>query len=190
MQKIFSWGGGKIIEVELPGFEDWVPELFEQFHKTRATAKKSHKIGGRWENLYIDIDEVPAARNPIRMGRDFGLEILKVSSVVLFEPLPGCDHAYPPFWFNLAEPGESTGLHDHTRNSKLCGVFYLAAENESGNLFFHKEGEVDLEIMPKVGKLVLFEPWMRHGVRENRSNNTRLSMAFNLFPFPLPVENL
>ena len=56
MQKIFSWGGGKIIEIELPGFEDWVPELFEQFEKSRSTAKKSHKIGGRWENLYIDID--------------------------------------------------------------------------------------------------------------------------------------
>ena len=118
MQKIFSWGGGKIIEIELPGFEDWLPELIEQFEKTRSTAKKSHKIGGRWENLYIDIDEVPAARNPIRMGRDFGYEILEVSSVILFEP------------------------------------------------------------------------WMRHGVRENRSNNTRLSMAFNLFPFPLPMKNL
>ena len=190
MQKIFSWGGGKIIEIELPGFEDWLPELIEQFEKTRSTAKKSHKIGGRWENLYIDIDEVPAARNPIRMGRDFGLEILEVSSVILFEPLPGSDNAFPPFWFNLAEPGESTGLHDHALLSQLCGVVYLAAENESGNLYFHKEGEVDLEIMPKVGKLVLFEPWMRHGVRENRSNNTRLSMAFNLFPFPLPMKNL
>ena len=190
MQKIFSWGGGKIIEIELPGFEDWLPELIEQFEKTRSTAKKSHKIGGRWENLYIDIDEVPAARNPIRMGRDFGYEILEVSSVILFEPLPGSDNPYPPFWFNFAEPGESTVLHDHALLSHLCGVVYLAAENESGNLYFHKEGEVDLEIMPKAGKLVLFEPWMRHGVRENRSNNTRLSMAFNLFPFPLPIKNL
>ena len=97
MQKIFSWGGGKIIEIELPGFEDWLPELIEQFEKTRSTAKKSHKIGGRWENLYVDIDEVPAARNPIRMGRDFGQEILEVSSVILFEPLPGSDNPYPPF---------------------------------------------------------------------------------------------
>jgi len=124
------------------------------------------------------------------MGRDFGYEILEVSSVILFEPLPGSDNPYPPFWFNFAEPGESTGLHDHALLSHLCGVVYLAAENESGNLYFHKEGEVDLEIMPKAGKLVLFEPWMRHGVRENRSNNTRLSMAFNLFPFPLPIKNL
>jgi ectoine hydroxylase-related dioxygenase (phytanoyl-CoA dioxygenase family) len=49
---------------------------------------------------------------------------------------------------------------------------------------------VDLDIMPSVGKLVLFEPWMRHGVRENRSNTNRLSLAFNLFPFPLPADNL
>jgi len=37
---------------------------------------------------------------------------------------------------------------------------------------------------------VLFEPWMRHGVRENLSDQNRLSMAFNLFPFPLPMKNL
>jgi hypothetical protein len=36
----------------------------------------------------------------------------------------------------------------------------------------------------------LLEPWMRHGVRGNRSSEERLSLAFNLFPFPLPIKNL
>lgn len=190
MQKIFSWGGGKILELELPDWRIWIPELVDQFTLNQERAGKSHKIGGRWENLYIDISVVPAARIPIRIARDFGKELLDISSVILYEPLANTLDQKPPFWFNYAKPGESTGLHDHTELSALSGVIYLSAKPSSGNLYFHKDGEVDLEIMPSIGKLVLFEPWMRHGVRENLSDQNRLSMAFNLFPFPLPIMNL
>ncbi len=190
MHKLFSWGGGKILELEVPDWRDWVPDLVFQFHQNVASAQKSHKISGRWENLYLSIEDVPAARVPIRFARDLGKRELGLSSVILFEPLAGSSDNRAPFWFNQAEPGESTGLHDHAHLSILSGVVYLLCEPNSGNLFFRKEGEVDLEIMPSVGKLVLFEPWMAHGVRKNLSKKSRLSMAFNLFPFPLPLKNL
>lgn len=190
MYKLFSWGGGKILEVELPDWREWVPKLVFQFYENQSSVQKSHKINGRWENLYLDIDNVPSARIPIRFARDYANEILGVSSVILFNKLPGSTEIHSPFWFNLAESGESTGLHDHAVHSILSGVVYLSCEEKSGNLYFHKDGEVDLDIMPSVGKLVLFQPWMRHGVRANRSDFNRLSMAFNLFPFPLPVTNL
>lgn len=190
MYKLFSWGGGKILEIEIPNWKDWVPELLAQFDQSANHAQKSHKIGGRWENLYLDVVDVGSARIPIRFARDCGKEKLGISNVILFDPLPGSREKHPPFWFNLAEPRESTGLHDHADHAILSGVVYLSCEEKSGNLYFHKDGEVDLDIMPSVGKLVLFEPWMRHGVRENRSNSNRLSLAFNLFPFPLPVDNL
>lgn len=189
MEKLFSWGGGKIVEIEIPEWQDWVPILIEQFSQNFDKVKKSHKIGGRWENLYLDIDEVPECRTPIRLARDIGQEMMGISSVILFEPLDAQVNSYPPFWFNQANPGDSTGLHDHAHLSALSGVVYLSCEANAGNLYFHKEGEVDLEIMPSLGKLVLFEPWMRHGVRENRSDQIRLSMAFNLFPFPLPAQS-
>ena len=47
MHKLFSWGGGKILEVEIPNWEDWVPELLVQFNQNINHAQKSHKIGGR-----------------------------------------------------------------------------------------------------------------------------------------------
>jgi hypothetical protein len=189
MEKLFSWGGGKIVEIEIPDWQGWVPILIEQFSQNFEKVKTSHKIGGRWENLYLDIHEVPECRTPIRFARDIGQELMGISSVILFEPLDVQVNPYPPFWFNQAKPGDSTGLHDHAQLSALSGVVYLSCETNAGNLYFHKEGEADLEIMPSVGKLVLFEPWMRHGVRENRSGEIRLSMAFNLFPFPLPMQN-
>lgn len=189
MHKLFSWGGGKILEVEVPDWNEWIPQLLDQFHQKVSKAHFSHKIGGRWENLYLRIEDVPTARIPIRFARDCGKESLGISSVILFEPFPGSSVDHAPFWFNLAKPGESTGLHDHAAHSVLSGVFYLFCEEKSGNLYFHKDGEMDLEIMPSAGKLVLFEPWMRHGVRKNCSRTNRLSLAFNLFPFPLPVDN-
>ena len=41
--------------------------------------------------------------------------------------------------------------------------------------------------MPSLGKLVLFEPWMRHGVRKSLRSN-QISIRF--FSFPLPVKLL
>jgi hypothetical protein len=95
-----------------------------------------------------------------------------------------------PFWFNSSLPGESTGLHDHAHLAALSGVVYLSCQSNSGNLYFHLDGLPELEIMPEIGKLVLFEPWMRHGVRINRSSQPRVSLAFNLQPFPLPSVGL
>ena len=190
MEKIFSWGGGKILEIDVPDSQEWIPQLITQFFQNLDGAEKSHNIGGRWENLYLNINLVPICRVPIRFARDVGQEFLKKSSVILYEPLQGSEDVNPPFWFNLAKPGESTGVHDHAHLSILSGVVYLSCSPNSGNLFFHKEGEMDLDIMPSEGKLVLFEPWMRHGVRGNRSSEERLSLAFNLFPFPLPIKNL
>ena len=97
MHKLYSWGGGKILEAEIPSWRNWVPELASQFQENINLAKKSHKIGGRWENLYLDIDDVPASRIPIRYARDLGKEALGVSSVILFEPLPGSSDNLAPF---------------------------------------------------------------------------------------------
>ncbi len=187
MLKVRDWGGGKLVETEVPEWERWVPELRNQFERNQTRLVKSHKIGGRWENLYLDIDLVPSVREPIRFARDLGKELLQVASLVLFDALPEFSNPHPPFWFNFAQSGESTGLHDHSRLSALCGVVYLDCEKQSGNLFFRKDGEKDLQIAPSVGKMVLFEPWMRHGVKINLSERPRLSLAFNLFSFPLPM---
>lgn len=190
MKKVYSWSGGKIIEITLNDYDDWLISLKKEFTLNYKNAEKSHMIGNRWENLYLDIEAIPSARIPIRLGRDIARELLDISSVILYKALEGAETSNPPFWFNLAKPGESTGLHDHAYLSKVSGVFYISCESNSGNLYFHKKGEVDLEIMPQAGKLVLFEPWMPHGVRKNCSERERLSMAFNLFPFPLPIINL
>ena len=190
MIETLSYGGKKIVEAWVPNRDVWVPRLLAEFNANRKSIERSHKIGGRWENSYLSVDLVPSIREPMRFARDLGRDELKIASAILFEPLPFSPNSHPPFWFNLARSGERTGLHDHADLACLSAVTYLACEENSGNLYFRTDGEDDLEISPEVGKVVLFDPSTRHGVLENRSCSERISLAFNLFPFPLPAVNL
>ena len=159
MEKLFSWGGGKILEIEVPEWQVWVPILIEQFSQNFEKVKKSHNIGGRWENLYLDINEVPESKTPIRFARDIGQELMGVSSVILFEPLDKQVCPNPPFWFNQANPGDSTGLHDHAQLSALSGVVYLSCEANAGNLYFIRKGRLIWKLCP------VWESWcfLNHG---------------------------
>ena len=190
MIETLSFGGKKIVEAWVPNRDAWVPRLLDEFNANRKSIERSHKIGGRWENSYLPVDLVPSIREPMRFARDLGRDELKIASAILFKPLPFSPNSHPPFWFNLARSGERTGLHDHADLARLSAVAYLACEENSGNLYFKMDGEDDLEISPEVGKVVIFDPALWHGARENRSDSERISFAFNLFPFPLPTEEI
>tara|TARA_B100000035_G_scaffold206295_1_gene176375 strand:- start:69 stop:638 length:570 start_codon:yes stop_codon:yes gene_type:complete len=187
---VTQWGGSVIIETFVAEPKKWSSELLEQFLQNRNSSEKSHKIGGRWENQYLEIDTVPGARAVMRQARDIGKDKLGISSIILYESPPGSQNPYPPFWFNVAGMGEITGLHDHAHLSILSGVIYLQAGEGCGDLYFRKEGVDDLNIRPDVGKMVLFPPFLRHGVHSNESSKERISFAFNLFPFPLTLCKL
>ena len=181
-------GDDSVFVLDVPDQESWMSQLKEEISKHRSRFRNSHKIKGRWENSYLDIDVVPSAKIPMRFARTVATEILGIKSALLFEPLPGSKESLPPFWFNIAKPGEITGLHDHANLSALSAVVYLQADLNAGNLYFEKD--LAIEVPPVPGKIVLFPPYLKHGVRKNRSNEERISLAFNLFPFPLPMQNL
>jgi len=188
--RLIDWAGYRIVEVFHRDSAEWTDRLLKEFLESQSKIKKSHRIGGRWENQYLEIDDIPSARKPMRQARDIGKEKLGISSIILFGPPPGSSNPYPPLWFNVAGKGEITGLHDHAHLSTLSGVLYLQAEEGSGDLYFRKEGIKDLNLRPEVGKMVIFPPFLRHGVHSNDSSRDRISFAFNLFPFPLIQPDL
>ena len=186
MFNLIHWGNTKIIETKVENYSDVCSRILNEFHLNQSKIEKSHKIGGRWENQYLEIEYVPSARTPMRIARDLGKDKLDITSIALFEPLRGVANPYPPFWFNIASNGEKTGLHDHAHLSILSAVLYLQVDAQSGDLFFQKENFSNLRIRPEVGKLVIFPPHLKHGVEINQSSKERISFAFNLFPFPIP----
>ncbi|MDG1138402.1 MAG: putative 2OG-Fe(II) oxygenase [Opitutales bacterium] len=184
----FYLGQDRVLILKVPNLESWLVPLLNEFFTHRRNCRSSHKVNGRWENSYLDIDSVPSARIPMRFARTAGIEMLGIRPVLLFEPLSRSRSELPPFWFNIAKPGELTGLHDHAHLSILSAVVYLQADPYSGNLYFQKSD--DIEVVPEPGKIVIFPPHVKHGVRINQSSNERISLAFNLFPFPLPNQDL
>ena len=186
MIETLSFGGKKIVEAWVPNRETWVPRLLDELDVNRKSVERSHKIGGRWENAYLPVVSVPSVKIPMRLARDLVMEKWKIKTAVLFNPIAGLSLSHPPFWFNIAEQGEKTGVHDHAKLASVSGVVYIKSVPLAGDLFFRKEGRSDLCIKPEDGKMVLFPSYLKHGVHVNQSKQRRISLSFNLFPFPFP----
>ncbi|MBT3666104.1 MAG: hypothetical protein HN548_01385 [Opitutae bacterium] len=182
----YSFGGDRILTCMVPSYEEIVISLLTKLANEKKNFQFSHQIGGRWENSYLSVDLVPSVRVPMRLARNLVKEKWGISTIVLFEPLAGSNMPHPPFWFNIANVGEKTGIHDHAKLAIISGVVYLQCNSDCGELFFTKNGYDDLLITPEEGKMVLFPSSLKHGVQVNKSAKNRISLAFNLFPFPLP----
>jgi uncharacterized protein (TIGR02466 family) len=99
-------------------------------------------------------------------------------------------------WANINYPGASNAMHIHP-NSLWSGVYYVTCNDQSGNIYFEDPRSVSLMSMPKYqyeqnlnsrriidsqpkpGRLIMFPSWLNHGVRENTSDKTRISISFN-----------
>jgi hypothetical protein len=83
------------------------------------------------------------------------------------------------FWFNEMGPGHRTLPHRHDDDDELASaVYYLQVPEHSGELIL-RQGSVVTRVPPKAGMFVFFAPHVEHEVGENRSKETRLSIAMN-----------
>lgn len=99
-------------------------------------------------------------------------------------------------WANKTEAGEKHHNHFHL-NSFISGIFYLTDYElgTGGETVFIKEctslwnknifkyeKEDYLNVLPQVGKLVLFPSQLYHGVNAYTSISPRYTISFNSFP--------
>ena len=148
----------------------------------------SHKINGRWENQYIDLDLIPEIKPVFLMACKFGKSIINKPLVIPHKQL---GFLYNEFWFNISNPGDNTGWHDHKKNAKISGVFYISVPKNSGNIMFRKNDKNKDEkwfVKPKDGMMILFPSKLEHCVEINKSCDTRISLSFNLYTFPIKVN--
>lgn len=132
--------------------------------------KRTHMFAGRFENTYIPQQRLP--------------ELAPLSEFVLAAARQVLDAGTlrHGFWFNEMHPGHSTTLHSHEEEDELLSaVCYLQCPENSGRLILHDD-EAQIVVAPRPGLVVLFPPDLPHEVEENRSRETRLSVAFNFGP--------
>jgi len=100
-------------------------------------------------------------------------------------------------WINLTNKEESHHLHRHM-NSIVSGVFYIKANKQFDNISFEKDFEKNNSIQLNVekynafnakewifpvetGDVILFPSYLQHKVQNKKDEDTRISLAFNIF---------
>ena len=99
-------------------------------------------------------------------------------------------------WVNYTEQGQYHHKHSHP-NSLVSGVFYVQANKETDKIYFYRDGYQQIKLPPQewnvfnsdswwfsveTGMLALFPSSLTHMVETVESNETRISIAFNVFP--------
>ena len=134
--------------------------------------RKTHEFFGRYENIYIDAEKIPALNRVIRTVTEIAAEILQQPSEELKAGL----------WFNLMNPGDRTTLHRHDDDDELLSaVYYVKVPENSGELILGGP-PMHCRVTPEEGLFVFFPPAMPHEVTENLSQHSRISLGINIGP--------
>ena len=104
-------------------------------------------------------------------------------------------------WLNISPPGASNKVHFHA-NCHFSGVYYISLKApECGSIYFRDPRVAsrmmtypidtatdftaeEITMRPEEGRMYVFPGWLEHGVEENRSNQDRVSISFNVAAFP------
>lgn len=129
----------------------------------------------------------------------FGL-VHRVANAIApqFDPVAGASLAINSAWANVNPYGASNAPHMHA-GSALSGSYYAKTPDDCGDLEFLDprlaavHGRIDypqdkpnaltnsrFTMRAQAGLMVLFPGWLQHYVHPNRSQQDRLSFAFNL----------
>ena len=109
-------------------------------------------------------------------------------------------------WVNISKPGSYLAKHHHP-DCNLAGVLWIKAPQNSGDIVFDsprtfdpflqsaKNGEIDsytddfkdkgnihldYYFPPTEGRILIFPSYLRHLVEENKSEEDRISVSFNI----------
>ena len=162
-QKITSKNGLRLNDKIMEGFLS---------HYQRDDIHKTHLFGGRYENIYLTAQEIPALGELVAEATQQAEDILQLKSL------------RAGFWFNFMPPGSTTTLHTHDDDDELLSaVYYVDVPEDSGNLILVEKSDSPIprkiEITPAAGEFVFFKPDLPHEVSSNNSAQSRLSIGFN-----------
>lgn len=94
-------------------------------------------------------------------------------------------------WINKFEKNSFSHIHEHGQ-SHISGVYYYQTTGYDGNIFFEtpvaqsKCSKIWQQMPSRIyrpsckGSVILFPGWLRHGVSENFTDDTRISISFNI----------
>ena len=94
-------------------------------------------------------------------------------------------------WANINGKGHWNSLHDHV-GAEISGIYYVKRPKNSGDVVFRDPRAITISeqsdeqpkwmvTQPTEGSLILFPGYLEHMVKPNQSDESRISIAFNLY---------
>lgn len=131
--------------------------------------EKTHLFNGRYENIYLEVNKIPELEIIINAAKEHAAKLLKLKKEKLASG----------FWLNEMKAGDVTTAHTHDDDDELLScVYYIKVPDNSGNLII-TTNDNKTTIKPEEGAFIFFSPATLHEVSENKSEASRLSIAFN-----------
>lgn len=164
-------------------------EDFSYFVRENDSGRKVSNIGG-WQsnNLDIRIPELSELVSAIFENTE---------RLILKYNLPK-KYKIDPLWININGKNDFNQCHEHPK-STLSGVFYIKAPKNCGDLSminpvtthqhyidprtietFNEFNSYSWSVAPESNKLVMFPAWLPHFTFPNKSDEDRISIAFNI----------
>lgn len=94
-------------------------------------------------------------------------------------------------WLTLTKPGLYAHIHDHGTN-QISGVYWFKTNGKDGDLFFRNSLKAlkcnpigssfahEANFSPEQGRIAMWPSFLDHGVHENKTNDHRISLSFNI----------
>ena len=175
-------------------------ERYRSFAIIKRAQDKSKNIDiiksnvGGWHSKQLDLrdETIKILLNKLGQPIDNFLDYYEVNKEKYY-------WEYSEAWFIINEKNNYNVPHIH-QNSFLSGVFYLQTFDNSGDLVFHHHAKnidyhkqpIDAfknyeahnsdiwKITPKNGDLIVFPSFLYHSVSENKSEDLRIILSFNI----------
>jgi len=168
----------KFREIDETG-QKWCLKNYPGGYTSYGSLDQLYKISPTFDELRLKIDKSVAKY------------IKSLDMLVKAKDIQMCS-----MWVNIMSPGVTHTMHIHPL-SVISGTYYLQIPKGSRGLRFEDprmvahmaspprrphakpENQRFIEMVPRVGEVILFESWMRHEVPPNPLKTERMSISFN-----------
>lgn len=186
-----EWWATPIWYFEIPETQIDPKLIKEECYKEQLNSKgriASNIHGWQSEDIFVDKNR-PYISNLLK-------EIASAIPPVLKDLGVSKNLALTNAWININPKNSSNQVHTHPK-AILSGVYYVSADEHSGDIVFYNDAKsnmlysmftdnynkntyTEIRYKPKANKIILFPSWIPHGAEVNKSQEDRISIAFNL----------
>ena len=185
-------------------FNDIQKELLEVCNNTKFEKIKN------WDTFSLSLTCEPFESNLLKEKKCVhSLKFIKESVKEYLQNVgfeyPSAPLSMPNSWITKTQKNEYAHIHTH-RGAHISGVYYIKTNGKDGNLYFpniHRSlasnpiigCSTEETLAPlETGILMLFPSDLCHGVKENKTDNVRYSLSFDIsikeFNVPPPEFNI